>query len=186
MYIYDRLKGSFSYYDFSKHNNAYPVCIGWDNSDDRVLCCEALQNKTSIDKNMKNAADGNLDMSLSKNNNNTTANTTDDKESCSEVFIFFATTEQGILLQDTFIKSSAFGPLIGTYILRLGYLIIIVIIIIIIFIIIIIIIIYYYYYCYLLLLLFPLKYICIYIVLSVLHNLKITHIKPPSPLSIYT
>ena len=122
MYIYDRLKGSFSYYDFTKHNNSYPVSISWDDTDDRVLCCEVVQSKIAGDKLKNGTTTVNLDMSMSMSRAAASMNmNSDEKESGYEIFIFFATTEQGILLQDSFIKSTTFGPLINISVPKLYF-----------------------------------------------------------------
>lgn len=50
LHVYDRIKGTVNTFDLSKYKR-YPVKIGWDSNDSRMLACEAVRIRTNSNTN---------------------------------------------------------------------------------------------------------------------------------------
>lgn len=110
LYVFDRTKGSVSVFDFQSKNR-FPVNINWDESDDRLLSCETFSRREPVRtdskvKSSNNDIEDKSDESPQKRNEL-------DKFYGSEVFLFFVTPEQGILMQDSVRSIGIIGGLIG-------------------------------------------------------------------------
>ena len=148
LYIYDAVRGSLSSFDFSTLKR-YPVNVLWDESDDRLFACEAYrirdvlpaESSSSNGNGSANSANGgttssnesgNTKLSATsgeekspvedKNGDNSNNNTSNkDQVANTEVYLMFATSEQGILMQDSLSSDDGFGPLIGFNVPRIYY-----------------------------------------------------------------
>lgn len=105
LFVYDRNKGGVTVHDFSKLQR-FPVNIAWDDSDDRILVCEARRNTVEFKTDSESQSSSGLDQ---------------DVESEVDIVIFFATTEDGLLLQDSFPRKSPHGDLLGIIVPRLYF-----------------------------------------------------------------
>ncbi len=99
LHVYDRSKGGVNSYDFESQGRC-PVSVFWDAHDDRLLCVEAVKTGSSASK--ESGANG-FNSRVSG----------DSSENEVEIVMFFATSDHGILLQDSFPKKMPFGSLIG-------------------------------------------------------------------------
>ena len=109
-------------YDFTNAKRS-PVSIAWDDIDDRMLCCEAVRHravvalppkKRSENQAGEDAGAAAADVGASAAAAAAAAAAADlDGESEVEVVIFFATTEHGLLLQDSFPRKTPLGSLLG-------------------------------------------------------------------------
>ena len=99
LYIYDRNKGGVYQYDLNSMQR-FPISVFWDESDERLLVCEAEKSHTamaiipSTEKEMKSSA------------------LTEERAEV-EIVLFFATSEHGLLLQDSFPRLPPYGSLLG-------------------------------------------------------------------------
>lgn len=148
LYVFDGSKGVVVMYDFSSKKRC-PISIHWDESDSRLLCCEAQKQRqaavsigasTSGSANAKGSGVGasannaerddvsNGTTATGKLNKkgeviiaSTAATASNDDEAEVEVFLFFATSEQGILIQDSFPRKEPYGTMIGVNVPRLFF-----------------------------------------------------------------
>jgi intraflagellar transport protein 140 len=117
LYVYDHDRGNVNSFDFSVMKRR-PISIFWDDRDDRMLSCEAQKNRVTAV--LPGAADMKLGGELSKNLQED--KDADDKElSEVEVVIFFATKENGLLMQDSFPRKAPFGNMLGFIVPRLYF-----------------------------------------------------------------
>lgn len=112
LHVYDRLKGSITTHDFSTVKRR-PISIFWDEEDDRMLACEAQRDRVKVVVDSKNETA--LDMKKPS------VDTVDIDPNEVEVFIFFATTENGLLMQDSFTRKQPFGSMIAFIVPRLYF-----------------------------------------------------------------
>lgn len=109
LHIFDRSKGSVMFHDFVT-TSRYPYSVFWDDFDDRLLVCEALRLQT-----VTNAP--NTKVAKTKESEEDVANTKSandvEGENEFEVVILFASSEHGILLQDSFPRVKPYGDLLG-------------------------------------------------------------------------
>jgi intraflagellar transport protein 140 len=115
--IYDRNKGGVNTYDFDSVKRC-PVNISWDDTDDRILVCEARRNRSSVARAPSSTDGANQpQLPASSANNGPEA----ESESEIDVFIFFVTTEDGLLMQDSFPRKYPLGSLLGISVPRLYF-----------------------------------------------------------------
>lgn len=119
LHVFDRNKGVVNVFDFSTFRRC-PVSIFWDDMDDRLIVCEATRNK-----NLIVAAPVSPSQESSKNNSIQPTNASSENEVENipevEVYIFFATTENGVLMQDSFPRKQPFGNMLGIVVPRLYF-----------------------------------------------------------------
>jgi len=116
LHIFDRIKGSVNVYDFT-HQSRYPARANWDNFDDRLIVVEAVRMQSAG----TNSAPGGSGASPKAQTDGaeTKADAADkpkatiEGENLHEVVLLFASTEHGILLQDSFPRDSSHGDLLG-------------------------------------------------------------------------
>lgn len=145
LYVFDGSKGVVVMYDFSSKKRC-PISIHWDESDSRLLCCEAQKQRqaavsvgasTSGSANAKGSVGATATNAGEDISNSTTATgklnkkgeviiastatASNDDEAEVEVFLFFATSEQGILIQDSFPRKEPYGTMIGVNVPRLFF-----------------------------------------------------------------
>lgn len=134
LHIYDRNKGATVTFDFAAHRRV-PISIHWDQDDDRLLTCEAQRERaahvaapsTGVAKSTKVKKNDSPTPDEDGGTPNTaaTAGSADteavDPENEVEVFLFFATSENGILMQDSFLRKQPYGSLIGLNVPRLYF-----------------------------------------------------------------
>lgn len=104
LHIYDRYEGSLYHYDFYDVRRR-PSSIFWDAADDRMIACEATRTQTASSAAATSAKD-----TLTKNS--TTA-LSDEAMTEVEVFLFFATVDHGLLMQDSFQRLPPYGSMVG-------------------------------------------------------------------------
>jgi intraflagellar transport protein 140 len=105
LHILDRNSGSVNSYDFSPHRR-WPVSIFWDGDDDRLLAVETVRTRHVPIEDKSGANSVNTEEITKRN-------AQDDEENEVEVFVFFATSEHGIMLQDSFARKSPYGAMMG-------------------------------------------------------------------------
>lgn len=98
LYIYDRSKGGVYHYDLNSMYR-FPISVFWDESDERLLVCEAEKSRTAVlpptkEKEIK-------------------TNTIAEEEAEIEIVLFFATSDHGLMLQDSFPRLHPYGSLLG-------------------------------------------------------------------------
>jgi len=147
LHIYDRNKGAAMAFDFASHRRV-PSSLHWDEQDDRLLSCEAVRarqnatgsnsapaastgvatSKSSKNKASNNDLEGEENSPISPNSHSSTAvnaASAEDTETVeiaeTEVFLFFATSENNILMQDSFPRKTPYGALIGVNVPRLYF-----------------------------------------------------------------
>jgi intraflagellar transport protein 140 len=143
LHVYDRNKGAALCYDFANRNRV-PINVFWDEMDDRLLACEAQRERVSSitttnsspsqgvatsTKSKKNSSSNTADAQEdtnngngnNNNNNGSGDNSNQDNENEIEVFLLFATTENGILMQDSFPRKLPFGSMINLSVPRLYF-----------------------------------------------------------------
>eukprot|EP00605_Chrysophyceae_sp_TOSAG23-4_P001489 GSChrysophyteH1.ASY1.ANO1.1626.1 assembled CDS len=96
LHVFDRNRGAVSTFDFNPFKRC-PSNIFWDVTDDRMLAVEATKNRSHA------AVEGEGDVADV------------------EVFLFFATTENGLLMQDSFQRKSPYGNMLGINVPRLYF-----------------------------------------------------------------
>eukprot|EP01041_Mallomonas_annulata_P003422 gene3422-6789_t len=123
VFVFDRNKGATNVYDFSAQRRS-PTNVRWDPNDDRIFVCESINTKrvpattsapgTATNGN-GNGQSGDADEESKAKSRAAADNTTveADVENESEITIFFATSEHGILLQDSYPRKYPHGPLLG-------------------------------------------------------------------------
>lgn len=122
LHVFDHNKGSMHTHDF-KRDCRCPVSLFWDDVDERMLSCEAVKDRATVlaaaPKGLAvPAASG--DERERKKNDETAG---DDAQSLAEVEIvlFFATTEHGLLMQDSFQRKSPCGTMLGFMVPRVYF-----------------------------------------------------------------
>ena len=117
-------------FDFSSYHRC-PISVFWDEEDERLLCCEAQKERVShtpttstgvakSTKTKRNNQDEENTTPTSMNNNVSDTDTID-PDSEVEVYLFFATSEHGILMQDSFPRKLPYGAMIGLNVPRLYF-----------------------------------------------------------------
>ena len=118
LHVFDRNKGAVNTFDFTQYRRC-PVSIFWDDVDDRLVCCEAMRNRAVViaapAANSDKAGGGNAD-SITVN-----VDPADVEAVEVEVYTFFATTENGILMQDSFARKNPFGSMLGIVVPQLYF-----------------------------------------------------------------
>jgi intraflagellar transport protein 140 len=116
LHIYDRIKGSINVHDFAQESR-YPSSAHWDNFDSRLIVVEAVRMQQS-------KADASSGPEVPRSDGKT-LHTLDTKDVASkktaevegenefEITLLFASSEHGILLQDSFPRVQPYGDLIG-------------------------------------------------------------------------
>lgn len=124
LYIYDSVRGAVSLYEFSNLRR-FPVSIFWDETDDRLLSCEAHKIRDRAQTDPSNR------QKLSSMNGVDDKGTEPDLKSATEqvqesgglveVYLLFATSDQGILMQDSVSSDENCGSLIGFNVPKIFY-----------------------------------------------------------------
>jgi intraflagellar transport protein 140 len=122
LHVFDRNRGSVSTFDFTPFKRC-PSNIFWDTTDDRMLAVEASKNRSHMHVIPSSSEGGESGI----DNVNTVEDTlqaavegeTDVADI--EVFLFFATTEQGLLMQDSFPRKTPYGKMLGLNVPRLYF-----------------------------------------------------------------
>lgn len=122
LHVFDHNKGSMHTHDF-KRDCRCPVSLFWDDVDERMLSCEAVKDRVTV---LAAATKGLAVPAVSgdererKKNDETSG---DDAQSLAEVEIvlFFATTEHGLLMQDSFQRKSPCGTMLGFMVPRVYF-----------------------------------------------------------------
>ena len=119
LHVFDHNKGSIHTYDF-KRDKRCPVSVFWDDTDERMLCCEAVKDRVTAPASSKGVALSQGGEDKKKGEDTAVA---EDGLSLAEVevVIFFATTEHGLLMQDSFQRKSPHGPMIGFNVPRVSF-----------------------------------------------------------------
>jgi intraflagellar transport protein 140 len=128
--VFDRNKGGVVSYDFETYRRC-PINIAWDDTDDRILVCEARRNRAAVARAAAAAAGGSDNASGTSTapaqpaQNHSTPNgasgSDQDSESEVDVFIFFVTTEDGMLMQDSFPRKYPLGSMLGIVVPRIYF-----------------------------------------------------------------
>ncbi len=118
VFVFDRNKGGTMSFDFATHRRC-PHSIFWDDHDDRVLVCEAHKDRSVAVQASAAAEAKDKDR---ENADSLQADTEGEAESAEvEVFLLFATTEHGILMQDSFSRKEPYGDMLGIIVPRLYF-----------------------------------------------------------------
>lgn len=122
LHVFDRNKGGVVAYDFTNSQRT-PVNVVWDDADDRLLCCEAVKNRSSVSALTSGTKKKNDGQSVESESvgGGTKVSMDLDGESSVEVVIFFATTEHGLLMQDSFGRRPPFGSLMAISVPRIFF-----------------------------------------------------------------
>ena len=132
LHVFDRSKGGMYLYEFGGNNgNRHPISIVWDNNDDRLLAVEARKSRTAaVQKAVVGAGVGvgaptggdggnQMDVAIANQFAAAAASTATvgaapiSDEAEVEIVTFFATTENGLLIQDSFSGKVPYGSLVG-------------------------------------------------------------------------
>lgn len=105
LYVYDRMKGNVSAHDFSQYKR-YPVSMGWDTEDCRMLACEAVRMRTNLASSTSSVKVGTPKVLPPESS-------IDEDDSEVEVYTLFASSDRGVLMQDSFPRRSPFGAFLG-------------------------------------------------------------------------
>ena len=116
LHVYDRNKGAVNVFDFSPHRRC-PTSIFWDDADDRLVVCEATRNRAVMTSLTSQVDAPDRGSSIAP----PPAEVETDNIPEVEVFMFFATTENGILMQDSFARKQPFGSMIGIVVPKLFF-----------------------------------------------------------------
>lgn len=130
LHVYDRNKGAVALYDFSQQFKC-PMSMAWDDSDDRLIAIEAHRDRSS--KNTNNSSNNNSNTNDSKDGGESKEakekahfagsgggiQTDIEAEHEVEIVMLFATSEHGILLQDSFPRKFPYGALLGVSVPRI-------------------------------------------------------------------
>lgn len=115
LYVYDRNKGGVITYDFSLQMKC-PFAMEWDDSDDRLIAVEAKRDRSVTTTNptgpTASAGDGTVSTVSAPSATDIEA------EHDVEIVMLFATSEHGILLQDSFPRKYPYGSLLGVSVPR--------------------------------------------------------------------
>ena len=129
LHVFDHNKGSMHTYDF-KRDKRCPVSIFWDDIDERMLSCEAVKDRVTVTTPVSKG------LIVTPSSASTTA--TDERGRVKveettpggeegqglgevEVVLFFATSEHGLLMQDSFQRKSPHGPMLGFVVPRVYF-----------------------------------------------------------------
>ena len=124
LHVFDHNKGSMHTHDF-KRDCRCPVSLFWDDVDERMLSCEAVKDRVTVlaaaPKGLAVPAVSGDERERERKKNDETAG--DDSQSLAEVEIvlFFATTEHGLLMQDSFQRKSPCGTMLGFMVPRVYF-----------------------------------------------------------------
>jgi intraflagellar transport protein 140 len=133
LYIYDAVRGSLATFDFATLKR-YPLNVMWDESDDRLFCCESYRIRDVLpSENGSGSKSSNAKLSTAsgeekspaddKSGGDGTSSGSGNKDQVAntEVYLMFATGEQGILMQDSISSEDGYGPLIGFNVPKIYY-----------------------------------------------------------------
>ena len=119
LHVFDHNKGSIHTYDF-KRDKRCPVSMLWDDVDERMLCCEATKDRVTVPppSQTKGVAVAGDDKKKGEE-----VAVVEEGQSLAEVevVLFFATTEHGLLMQDSFQRKSPHGPMLGFIVPRVYF-----------------------------------------------------------------
>jgi intraflagellar transport protein 140 len=107
VYVFDRNRGTTLSYDFQT-DQRFPTSLFWDESDDRLLACETAKNKdhrNDINRKAKSFKSQQLSSADEDVDSPVHDSSESNSKSNSEVYTFFVTSEQGILMQDSISNS---------------------------------------------------------------------------------
>jgi intraflagellar transport protein 140 len=113
LHVFDRNKGGVYTHDFARSGRV-PVSISWDSADDRILCCETVRSRNPSVTAMASLGDNEsgTNKARSVSADDPPAQSDIDGDAPSEIVIFFATTENGLVMQDSFAPKETFGTLL--------------------------------------------------------------------------
>ena len=118
LYVYDRNKGDTNSFDFNSYKRC-PASIHWDVTDDRMLCVEANKNKSVIHKEPERGSEGKEEEKSEMGKQQQDDGEMETSEV--EVYLFFATTEHGLLMQDSFPRKQPYGRMLGINVPKLHF-----------------------------------------------------------------
>lgn len=105
LFVFDRNKGTILSYDFQAMKRI-PVAVFWDEFDDRLFACETVSVRVTAVSTSGRKASSETEEELMKANG-------EQEFSGLEVFLMFATSDQGILMQDSVRSVGQMGGLMG-------------------------------------------------------------------------
>jgi intraflagellar transport protein 140 len=120
LHIFDRIKGSTMVYDFAEQSR-FPKNAYWDNFDDRLIVVEAVRMHTTAmtaAPAVKEAPSGDI-IDRRASSDSMEVNPAEGRaaavegENEFEIVLLFASSEHGILLQDSFPRAPTHGDLLG-------------------------------------------------------------------------
>eukprot|EP00606_Chrysophyceae_sp_TOSAG23-5_P000414 GSChrysophyteH2.ASY1.ANO1.1513.1 assembled CDS len=118
LHVFDRNRGAVSTFDFTPFKRC-PSNIFWDIGDDRMLAVEAAKNRSHM--HVMPAEGGSEDAEAVDTLQTAVDGDGDADIADVEVFLFFATTENGLLMQDSFPRSGPYGDMLGINVPRLYF-----------------------------------------------------------------
>ena len=118
LHVFDRNRGAVSTFDFTPFKRC-PSNIFWDIGDDRMLAVEAAKNRSHM--HVMPAEGGSEDAEAVDTLQAAVDGDGDADIADVEVFLFFATTENGLLMQDSFPRSGPYGDMLGINVPRLYF-----------------------------------------------------------------
>ena len=119
LHIFDRIKGSTMVYDLTEQLR-YPRDAYWDNFDDRLIVVEAVRTQSTSGGNAPGGVVSGDSVEDRRGSGDSLEVNTADKKSSRiegenefEIILLFASSEHGILIQDSFPRAVNHGGLIG-------------------------------------------------------------------------
>lgn len=119
IHVYDRNKGAMNTFDFATFKR-YPISIGWDEHDNRILVCETARMRVPVVVDNSNNSKGRSRLYFVYRFliHVFFAGSSDAEiDSEFEIYTFFVTSECGILMQDSFPRSRIQGSLLGYFLI---------------------------------------------------------------------
>lgn len=107
LYVFDRNKGGVYFYDFAQVDR-FPSTVFWDEIDERLLVCEAQISRKASANPAANPSKSTDAVDIPKPSSTDAS----DEELEVEVVLFFATSDYGLKLQDSFPRIAPNGSLI--------------------------------------------------------------------------
>ena len=121
LHVFDHSKGSMYTHDF-KRDCRCPVSLFWDDIDERMLSCEAVKDRVTILASPKGSAAPAPAVSGDERKKNEEMAGDDGQHLAEvEIVLFFATTEYGLLMQDSFQRKSPCGTMLGFMVPRVYF-----------------------------------------------------------------